>query len=118
MKRRAEAERARALALRNEGLSIRAIAERLGVPSRTVGRWLHGRGDCHAVRSCELCGEPFIAVSARHRFCTPAHQRKHSYVFGASTLHVIGDRAQPLPTKLPQLPGRRLGVATVSAEAA
>jgi hypothetical protein len=118
MKRRAEAERAQALALRNEGLSIRAIAERLGVPSRTVGGWLRGRGDCHAVRTCELCGEPFIAVSARHRFCTPAHQRKHSYVFGAGTVRVLGDPAQARQIELPPLHGRRLGVATVEAEAA
>ena len=86
MKRRADDERAQARALRNAGLSIRAIAERLGVPSRTVGTWLRGSGDCHTVRSCALCGEPFVAVSARHRFCTPAHQRKHSHVFGAGAM--------------------------------
>ena len=81
MRRRSDSERARALVLRTQGLTIRAVAEELGVPSRTVGSWLRGCGDCHAVRSCELCGQPFLAVSARHRFCTPAHQRKHFYVF-------------------------------------
>jgi len=81
MKRREDGERAQAMALRAQGLSIRAVADHLGVPSRTVGTWLRGLGDCHEILACVLCGERFIAVSARHRFCTPAHQRKHAYVF-------------------------------------
>jgi Homeodomain-like domain len=104
MKRRSDSERAQALMLRAQGLSIRAIAEQLGVPSRTVGSWLHGRGDCHAVRTCELCGEAFIAVSARHRFCTPAHQRKHFYVFGPRD--AVRDGAQELEPGLAQLGAR------------
>jgi transcriptional regulator with XRE-family HTH domain len=35
--------RARALRLRTvDGLSARQIGERLGVPARTVARWVHG----------------------------------------------------------------------------
>ena len=101
MKRRSDAERAQAIQLRTHGLSIRAIAERLGVPSRTVGTWLRGCGDCHVVRACELCGQPFIAVSARHRFCTPAHQRKHFYVRDA-----LREGAQQLEAGLGQLSGQ------------
>jgi hypothetical protein len=100
MKRWSDWERAQALMLRSQGLSIRAVAETLGVPSRTVGSWLRGCGDCHAVRSCELCGEPFLAVSARHRFCTPAHQRKHFYVF--RTRNAIRERGEELEAGLAQ----------------
>ena len=100
MKRRSDSERAQALMLRAQGLSIRAVAEKLGVPSRTVGSWLRGCGDCHAVRSCELCGQPFLAVSARHRFCTPAHQRKHFYVF--RTREAIRERRDQLEAGLAQ----------------
>ena len=101
MKRRSDSERAQALMLRARGLSIRAVADQLGVPSRTVGSWLRGRGDCHALRSCELCGQPFLAVSARHRFCTPAHQRKHFYVY--RTREAIRERGDALEAGLTHL---------------
>ena len=116
MRRRSERERGRALLLRADGLTIRAIASDLGVPLSTVSRWLRGRGDAQRVRECALCGERFIAVSARHRFCSPAHARKHWQVFGApATLDALREHAQALEAKRDQL-RRRLaaGHTTVS----
>jgi hypothetical protein len=84
MRARPDHERAQAFTLRTHGFSIREIAERIDVPWRTVGTWLRGRGDCHEVRHCGLCGARFFAVNARHRFCTPAHARKHFYVKGSA----------------------------------
>jgi Homeodomain-like domain len=80
-------ERANANAhkLRADGLSIRQIADRLGVPKGTVGGWLRGRGEWYEVRECELCGERFIAASGRQRFCTRQHAKKHRRVFGPPT---------------------------------
>jgi hypothetical protein len=77
-----ERARANALGLRANGLSIRQIAQRLGVAHGTVADWLRGRGEWYEVRECRLCGERFIAASGPHRFCTPAHATKHRRVFG------------------------------------
>jgi Homeodomain-like domain len=77
-----ERAKANAHALRANGLSIRQIADRLGVPKGTVGGWLRGRGEWYEVRECELCGERFIPASGRQRFCTPYHGAKHRRVFG------------------------------------
>jgi hypothetical protein len=77
-----ERARANALALRANGLSIRQIAQRLGVAHGTVADWLRGRGEWYEIRECQLCGERFIAASGPHRFCTRAHAAKHRRVFG------------------------------------
>jgi transposase-like protein len=77
-----ERARANALGLRANGLSIRQIAQRLGVAHGTVADWLRGRGEWYEVRECELCGERFIAASGPHRFCTRAHAAKYRRVFG------------------------------------
>ena len=79
-----ERARANALALRANGLSVRQVAERLGVPKGTVAAWLRGRGEWYELRECALCGERFIAASGPHRFCTPAHADKYRRVFGPS----------------------------------
>jgi hypothetical protein len=77
-----ERAKANALALRANGLTIKQIAEHLGVPKATVGGWLRGRGEWYEVRECALCGESFIAAHGRQRFCIPQHRAKHRRVFG------------------------------------
>lgn len=61
--------------LRREGLSIHAIAERLGVPRSTVGDWLRGTGGTMHIRTC-WCGERFVARNTNGVYCSPAHARK------------------------------------------
>jgi hypothetical protein len=77
-----ERARANALGLRANGLSIRQIAECLGVAHGTVADWLRGRGEWYEIRECQLCGERFIAASGAQRFCTRAHAAKYRRVFG------------------------------------
>jgi hypothetical protein len=72
---RMHAERATALALRADGLSNAAIAERLGVSRGTAAALL--RRATFPTRSCLLCGEPFTPTNGRQRFCTHAHWREH-----------------------------------------
>ena len=97
-------ERANAIALRANGLSIREVAERLEVPKGTVGGWLRGRGEWYAVRECALCGERFIAASGQQRFCSPAHQQKHRRVFGPpSAIDAYRERARALEAELARL---------------
>jgi hypothetical protein len=96
-------ERAKANAhkLRANGLSIRQIAARLGVPKGTVGDWLRGRGEWYEVRECELCGERFIPATGRQRFCTPQHRAKHRRVFGPPrAIDVYRERAHELEAEL------------------
>lgn len=73
---RSERERAQAGALRARGLANREIAERLGLPTGTVANWLRERPS-FGVRTCRLCGEPFVPTNGRQQFCTPAHRRAH-----------------------------------------
>ena len=58
-----------AMLLRAHGLTVREIADRIGIPYGTVGRWVRGV-ERVAFRECEQCGEMFV-VAARgvHRFC-------------------------------------------------
>jgi uncharacterized protein YjcR len=101
---RRERDRANAHALRANGLSIREVAERLGVPASTVGDWLRGRGEWYTVRECRLCGERFIPANGRQRFCTPAHQRKHYDVYGPPrTIEGYRERLRALEAELSQL---------------
>jgi AcrR family transcriptional regulator len=96
-----ERAKANALALRANGLSVRQVAERLGVPKGTVAAWLRGRGEWYELRECQLCGERFIAASGRQRFCTPQHQTKHRRVFGPpSALDAYRERAHTLEAAL------------------
>jgi hypothetical protein len=93
--------KANALGLRANGLSIRQIAERLGVPKGTVGGWLRGRGEWYEVRECELCGERYIPATGRQRFCTREHARKHRRVFGPPrAIDVYRGRARQLEAEL------------------
>jgi hypothetical protein len=99
-----ERAKANALGLRANGLSIRQIADRLGVPRATVAGWLRGRGEWYEVRECELCGERFIAATARQRFCTPQHAAKHGRVFGPPrAIDVYRERARELKGQLAAL---------------
>jgi Homeodomain-like domain len=99
-----ERAKANALGLRANGLSIRQIADRLGVPRGTVAGWLRGRGEWYEVRTCELCGERFIPASGRQRFCTPQHAAKHRRVFGPPTaIDVFQQRARELEAELASL---------------
>jgi len=108
-----ERAKANALGLRANGLSIRQIADRLGVPRGTVAGWLRGRGEWYEVRECALCGERFIAASGRQRFCTPQHQTKHRRVFGPPTrLDAYRERARVLEAELAHLRARLQGRAT------
>jgi hypothetical protein len=83
---RRERAKANAPGLRANGVSIRQIADRLDLPTGTVGGWLRGRGEWYELRTCELCGERFIAATGRQRFCTRQHARMHPRVFGPPTL--------------------------------
>jgi hypothetical protein len=99
-----ERAKANALGLRANGLSIRQIADRLGVPKGTVASWLRGRGEWYEVRNCELCGERFIAASGPQRFCTPQHADKHRRVFGAPrAIDVYREHARELEAELATL---------------
>ena len=99
-----ERAKANALGLRANGLSIRQIADRLGVPKGTVGGWLRGRGEWYEIRTCELCGERFIAAVGLQRFCTPQHRAKHRRVFGPPTLRErYQQRARELVAELAAL---------------
>jgi hypothetical protein len=101
---RRERAKANAFALRANGLSIREVAERVGVPAATVGDWLRGRGEWYTVRECRLCGERFIAANGKQRFCTPEHQRKHYNVFGPPrTIDAYRDRVRALEAELARL---------------
>jgi hypothetical protein len=105
-----ERERAQANArkLRANGLSIRQVAQELGVPRGTVADWLRGRGEWYEVRECELCGERFIAGSGKQRFCTPGHADKHRRVFGPPTrLDRYRARADELEAELARLRAQR-----------
>jgi hypothetical protein len=113
-----ERAKANAFALRANGLSIREVAERLGVPKGTVGGWLRGRGEWYAIRECELCGERFIAASSQQRFCTSAHQHKHRRVFGPpSAIDAYRERARALEAELARL-HERLAAQTTTARQA
>jgi transcriptional regulator with XRE-family HTH domain len=101
-----ERERAQANArkLRASGLSIRQVAERLGIPRGTVAAWLRGRGEWYEIRECQLCGERYIAASGRQRFCTPQHAEKHRRVFGPPTrLERYRERSRELEAELARL---------------
>jgi Homeodomain-like domain len=99
-----ERARANALGLRASGLSIRQIADRLGVPKGTVGDWVRGRGEWYEVRGCELCGERFIPAGGRQRFCSRQHAVKHRRVFGPpAAIDVYRDRARELEAELAAL---------------
>jgi hypothetical protein len=105
-----ERARANALALRANGLSVRQVAERIGVPRGTVAVWLRGRGEWYEVRDCQLCGDRFIAASGRQRFCTPQHRTKYRRVFGAPTaLDAYRERARTLEAELAGLRARLEG---------
>jgi AcrR family transcriptional regulator len=105
-----ERAKGKALALRANGLSIRQVAERVGVPKGTVAAWLRGRGEWHELRECALCGERFIAASGRQRFCTPQHRAKHRRIFGPpTTLDGYRERARALEAELAQLRARLEG---------
>jgi hypothetical protein len=94
----------RALLLRANGLSIRQIAESIGVPRGTVGGWLQGRGQYSEVRDCELCAERFIASTPLQRFCSSEHADKHHRVFGAPrAIDAYRRRAQALEAELSAL---------------
>jgi hypothetical protein len=96
-----ERARANAFGLRANGLSIRQIADRLGVPKGTVGGWLYGRGKWYEVRECELCGERFIPASGRQRFCSRQHAAKHRRVFGPPrAIDLYRERARELEIEL------------------
>jgi DNA-binding transcriptional ArsR family regulator len=102
-----ERARANALALRANGLSIRQVAERLGVSQSTVSGWLRGRGEWYEVRECLLCRERFIAGHGAQRFCSQAHASKYARVFGApSTLERYQRRARELEAELMRLHAR------------
>ena len=102
-----ERARANALALRANGLSVRQVAERVGVPHGTVAAWLRGRGEWYEIRECRLCGDRFIAASGRQRFCTPQHASKHRRVFGPPTrLDGYRERALALEAELADLRAR------------
>jgi hypothetical protein len=99
-----ERAKANALGLRANGLSIRQIADRLGIPRGTVAGWLRGRGEWYEVRTCELCGERFIPAGGRQRFCTPQHRAKHRRVFGPPTaINGYQQRARELEAELAAL---------------
>jgi transcriptional regulator with XRE-family HTH domain len=99
-----ERAKAHALALRANGLSVRQVAERVGVPRGTVADWLRGRGEWYEIRECALCGDRFIATSGRQRFCTPQHRAKHRRVFGPpSALDAYRERARALEGELARL---------------
>ena len=99
-----ERAKANAHALRANGLSLRQIAERLGVPKGTVAAWLRGRGEWYEVRECQLCGDRYIAASGGQRFCTPQHRTKHRRVFGPpSALDAYRERARALEAELARL---------------
>src|SRR5688572_256543 len=99
-----ERAKANALGLRANGLSIRQIADRLGIPRGTVADWLRGRGEWYEVRECELCGERFIPAGGRQRFCTSQHRAKHRRVFGPPrAIDVYQRRARELETELAAL---------------
>jgi transcriptional regulator with XRE-family HTH domain len=107
-----ERAKANAHALRANGLSIRQISERLGIPESTVSDWLRGRGEWYEVRECLLCGERFIAGHGAQRFCSKAHGSKYASVFGAPrTVERYQRRASELEAELArlraQLEGRR-----------
>jgi Homeodomain-like domain len=107
-----ERAKANALALRAIGLSVRQVAERVGVPTGTVAEWLRGRGEWYEVRECALCGDRFIAASGRQRFCTPQHQTKHRRVFGPPTgRDAYRERALALEAELARLRARLEGEA-------
>ena len=105
-----ERAKGNALALRANGLSVRQVAERVGVPQGTVAAWLRGRGAWYEIRECQLCGETFIAASGRQRFCTPQHQTKHRRIFGPPTqLDAYRERANALEAELAHLRARPQG---------
>jgi transposase-like protein len=102
-----ERAKANALALRANGLSIRQVAERLGVAHGTVSDWLRGRGEWYEVRECRLCGERFIAGHGAQRFCSRAHAAKYARVFGAPrTVERYERRASQLEAELARLRAR------------
>ena len=99
-----ERAKANAHALRANGLSIREIAARLDVPRGTVGMWLRGWGERYEIRNCDLCGERFIATTARQRFCTPQHAAKHRRLYGPPTqCDRYRQRARELEAELARL---------------
>jgi transcriptional regulator with XRE-family HTH domain len=107
-----ERAKANALGLRANGLSIRQIAERLGVAHGTVADWLRGRGEWYEVRECQLCGDRFVAASGAQRFCSAAHAAKYRRVLGPpTTLERYRERTDELEAELvrlrAQLEGRR-----------
>lgn len=102
-----ERPKANAFALRANGLSIRQVAERLGVSQSTVSDWLRGPGEWYEVRECRLCGERFIAAHGAHLFCSKAHAAKYGRVFGApSTVERYQRRASELEAELARLLAR------------
>ena len=105
--RERELAHANAFKLRAEGLSIKEVAERLGVSRGTVGHWLHGVGERVLIRDCQLCGERFVTHSTRRRFCSLSHAQKYRRLFGPpATADLLRERAEHLEDELARLRAR------------
>lgn len=81
MKVYAESVKGTARVLRREGLPVREIARRLGVPKSTVGDWLAGSGEVAHLKTC-WCGERFIARRSDHVSCCETHKHKRWRMYG------------------------------------
>lgn len=58
----AEAKRVQAQALRSEGLSVRAIAQRMGISKTAVGRYLTEGGECP--KSVRITGDQAMSAAS------------------------------------------------------
>jgi DNA-directed RNA polymerase specialized sigma24 family protein len=65
-----EAQIAEARRLRAEGMGYKDIAAALNTPQSTVYRWVNVAPASYS-RTCEHCGEQFVAKSTLARFCPP-----------------------------------------------
>jgi len=81
--RHPEGLKQRAIMLRLDyDMSIRAIAQRLGVGRSTVGEWVRGHGEVVYYITCKLCGERAAKERAHALFCSPPCADKHYKIFG------------------------------------